>query len=168
MSSIAPSGIDGLDELVGGGFPRSGLIVLAGNPGTSKTIFSAQFLYRGAVDQGERGVYVSFAEDKDQFYRNMKALGLDFERLEKEGLFSFLDMLTVREAGISPVLELIISKIAELGAKRLVIDSFSAMAQAFEKPHDARIVLHTILGRVARSVGCTTLLIVEVPTGDLR
>jgi circadian clock protein KaiC len=115
MSSIAPSGIDGLDELIGGGFPRSGLIVLAGNPGTGKTIFSAQFLYRGAVEHGERGVYVSFAEDKNQFYRNMGALGLDLEKLEKEGLFSFLDMLTVREAGISPTLELIIGKVAELG-----------------------------------------------------
>jgi len=106
MSDRVASGIDGLDELVGGGFPRGGLIVLAGNPGTGKTIFSAQFLYRGAVDQGERGVYVGFAEDKEQFYRNMRALGLDFERLERDGLFSFLDMLTVREAGISSILEL--------------------------------------------------------------
>jgi circadian clock protein KaiC len=111
---------------------------------------------------------VSFAEDKEAFYRNMRALGFDFEKLEKEGLFSFLDMLTVKEAGISPVLELMIGKVAELGAKRLVIDSFSTMAQAFEKLHDARIVLHTILGRVARSMGYTTLLIVEIPTGSPR
>jgi len=167
MSNRVASGIEGLDELLGGaeGFPKGGLIVLAGNPGTGKTIFSAQFLYRGAVDQGEKGVYVSFAEDREQFYRNMKGFGFDFERLEKEGLFSFLDMLTVREAGISPVLELMIGKVAELGVKRLVIDSFSAMAQAFKEPHDARIVLHTILSRVARSMGCTTLLVVEVPHG---
>jgi len=141
---------------------------LAGNPGTGKTIFSAQFLYRGAVEHGERGVYVSFAEDKEAFYRNMKEFGFDFERLEREGLFSFLDMLTVREAGVSSILELIIGKVAGLGAKRLVVDSFSAMAQAFKEPHDARIVLHTILGRVARSMGCTTLLIVEVPHGKSK
>jgi circadian clock protein KaiC len=168
MGDRVASGIDGLDELIGGGFPRGGLIVLAGNPGTGKTIFSAQFLYRGVVDHGEKGVYVGFAEDKDQFYRNMRALGLDFERLEREGLFSFLDMLTVREAGISSILELIIGKVAETGAERLVIDSFSAMAQAFEKPHDARIVLHAILGKIARSMGCTTLLVVEVPHGESR
>jgi len=117
------------------------------------------------VDYGERGVYVSFAEEKGQFYHNMKGLGLDFERLEREGLFSFLDMLTVKEEGVSTILELIISKALELGAKRLVIDSFSAMAQAFREPHDARIVLHTILGRLVRSIGCTTILIVEVPHG---
>jgi KaiC/GvpD/RAD55 family RecA-like ATPase len=167
-SYLVPTGIDGLDELLGGGFPRGGLIVLAGNPGTGKTTFSAQFLYRGCVNCGERGIYVSFAEDKEQFYRNMRALGLDFERLEREGSFSFLDMLTVREAGISSILELIIGKVAETGAKRLVIDSFSAMAQAFERPHDARIVLHAILGKIARSMGCTTLLVVEVPHGESR
>jgi len=94
MGGRVASGIDGLDELISGGFPRGGLIVLAGDPGTGKTIFSAQFLYRRVVDHGEKGVYVSFAEDKEQFYRNMRALGLDFERLEREGLFSFLDVLT--------------------------------------------------------------------------
>jgi circadian clock protein KaiC len=167
-SYLVPSGIDELDELVSGGFPRGGLIVLAGNPGTGKTIFSAQFLYRGCVDCGERGIYVSFAEDKDQFYGNMRALGLDFERLEREGQFSFIDMLTVREAGISPTLELVVNKVAEMRARRLVIDSFSAMAQAFEKPHDVRIVLHAILGKIVRSMNCTTLLIVEVPHGESR
>jgi len=85
--------------------------------------------------------------------------------LEGEGLFSFLDMLTVKEAGISAALELIVGRVAELGAERLVIDSFSAMAQAFREPHEARIVLHTILGKLVRSIGCTTLLIVEVPHG---
>jgi len=165
---LTPSGIDGLDELLGGGLPRGGLIVLAGNPGTGKTMFSAQFLYRGAVDHGERGVYVSFAEDREQFYRNTRSLGFDFERLEKEGHFSFLDMLTVREEGISVALELIITKVAELGAKRLVVDSFSAMAQAFREPHDARIALHTILSKIVRSMGCTTLLIVEVPHGKSK
>ena len=168
MSDRVTSGIDGLDELLGGGLPRGGLIVLSGNPGTGKTIFSAQFLYRGAVDRGEKGVYVSFAEDKEAFYRNMRAFGFDFEKLEREGLFSFLDMLTVREAGISTLLELVIGRVAELGAKRLVVDSFSAMAQAFREPHDARIVLHTILGKLVRSMGCTTLLIVEIPHGTSR
>jgi KaiC/GvpD/RAD55 family RecA-like ATPase len=167
-SYLIPAGIDGLDELVGGGFPRGGLIVLAGNPGTGKTTFSAQFLYRGCVNYGECGIYVSFAEDREQFYRNMRALGFDFEKLEREGLFSFLDMLTVRESGVSSILELIIGKVAELGAKRLVIDSFSAMAQAFKEPHDARIVLHTILSKVVRSMGCTTILIVEMPHGGSR
>jgi circadian clock protein KaiC len=45
-----PTGIDGLDPLIEGGFPRGSLVLLAGNPGTGKTIFSMQFLYNGAED----------------------------------------------------------------------------------------------------------------------
>ena len=60
----------GLDLLVGGGFPFGSLILLAGNPGTGKTVFSAQFIYRGAADYGENGVYVSFAESREVFLRN--------------------------------------------------------------------------------------------------
>jgi circadian clock protein KaiC len=168
VSSLVPSGIEGLDELVGGGLPRGGLIVLAGNPGTGKSIFSAHFLYRGCVDYGESGVYVGFAEDREAFYRNMKAFGFDFEKLEREGRFSFLDLVTMREEAISTIMELIVRKIAELGAKRLVVDSFSAMAQAFRETHDVRIVLHTILGRIVKSMGCTTILVVEVPYGETR
>ena len=57
-----PTGINSLDALIEGGFPRGSLILLAGNPGTGKTIFSMQFLFKGAEDYGESGIYVSFAE----------------------------------------------------------------------------------------------------------
>jgi len=52
---LAPSRIEGLDELLGGASRGGGLTILAGNPRTEKTVFSAQFLYRGAVDYGEGG-----------------------------------------------------------------------------------------------------------------
>jgi len=45
-----PTGISGLDEVLGGGFPRGSLVILAGNPGTGKTIFSATFLYNGIIN----------------------------------------------------------------------------------------------------------------------
>jgi len=57
-----PTGVDGLDQLIEGGFQRGSLILLAGNTGTGKTVFGAKFLCKG-VDLGETGVYVSFAED---------------------------------------------------------------------------------------------------------
>ncbi|MEM2570045.1 MAG: ATPase domain-containing protein, partial [Candidatus Bathyarchaeia archaeon] len=128
-----PTGISGLDEIAGGGFPKNSLIILAGNPGTGKTIFSAHFLYYGAANYGEKGVYVSFAESKEAFLKNMRGLGLDFEKLEKEGKFRFLDMVTVRSEAVSTVLEAILKEVSGLGAKRLVIDSFSALAQAFRE-----------------------------------
>ena len=162
------TGIPCLDQIIGGGFPRGSLILLAGNPGTGKTVFSAQFIHRGASEYGENGVYVSFAESRDVFYNHMHGFGFDFEKLEEGGRFKFLDMVTVREEGVSTMLEMVLGEVSNLKAKRLVVDSFSALAHAFEEPIDARIILHTILGKIVRQQGCTTLLIVETPTGVER
>lgn len=162
------TGTDGLDGLIEGGFPRGSLILLAGKPGTGKTVFAAHFLYNGALRHGENGVYVSFAEDRKTFMENMLGYGLDFEELEREGKTKILDLVTVKEEAISTILEMILGEIHSLKAKRLVIDSFSAMVQAFKEMVDARIVLHTILGKIARQAGCTTLLIAEVPMGEER
>ncbi len=162
------TGVDELDKIIGGGFPKGSLILIAGNPGTGKTVFSARFLYRGAVDYGENGVYVNFAESRETFYRNMRSFGFDFEHLEKEGRFRYLGMLAVRESNVSSVLKLILEEINKVRAERLVIDSFSPLAQAFERPHYVRILIHTVLDRIVRKAGCTTLMVVEIPFGEKR
>jgi len=161
-----PSGIDGLDPLIDGGFPKGSLILLAGNPGTGKTVFGVQFLCKGAKDYGENGIYVSFAESEDTLFHNMsKLFGYDLKIVE-DGKIKVLDFTTVTEKGLSTILEMILEEVTALKAKRLVIDSFSAMAQAFKEPIEARIILHNILGKIVRQLGCTIILIVEVPTGS--
>jgi len=163
-----PSGIDGLDSLIDGGFPKGSLILLAGNPGTGKTVFGMQFLCRGAQDYGENGIYVSFAESEDTLFHNMsKLFGYDL-KTGGDGKVKVLDFTTVTEKGLSTILEMILKEITALKAKRLVIDSFSAMAQAFKEPIEARIILHNILGKMVRQLGCTTILVVEVPSGSER
>ena len=157
-----PTGIVGLDDLIEGGFPRSGLVLLAGSPGSGKTIASAHYIYHGAKNLDENGVYVSFAERRELFLDNMRRFGLDFEMLESEGKFKFLDLITTSEEAVSSTLDIVIREVFEINAKRLVIDSFSAMAQAFNKKIDARIILH-LLDKLMRQTGCTTLLLVELP-----
>ena len=163
-----PTGIDGLDSLIEGGFPRGSLILLAGNPGTGKTVFSMQFLYKGAENYGETGIYVSFAESEDTIIHNISRLfGRDLKNKEKvNGKVKILDFTTVTEKGLSTILEMVLEEVTVLKAKRLVIDSFSAMAQTFKEPIEARIIIHNILGKLVRQLGCTTLLIAEVPTGS--
>ena len=157
-----PTGIVGLDDLIEGGFPRSSLVLLAGSPGSGKTIASAHYIYHGAKNLDENGVYVSFAERREFFLDNMKRFSLDFEMLESKGKFKFLDLITTREEAVSSTLDTVIREVFEIDAKRLVIDSFSAMAQAFKKKIDARIILH-LLDKLMRQTGCTTLLLVELP-----
>lgn len=159
------TGIGGLDGVIEGGFPKGSLILLAGNPGTGKTVFSAQFLAKGA-ELGEPGVYVSFAEAKDVLIENLsRHLGIDFKKFEAEDKLRILDFTVMKEEATPILLEAILGEVEALGAERLVLDSFSAMAQALKSPIDVRIVVHTILGKIVRGMGCTTLMIGEVPVG---
>ena len=160
------TGVEGFDSLIEGGFPRGDLILLVGHPGSGKTILSSQFLYNGATKQREPGIYVSFAENREAFLRNMQRSKMDFEKLEREGLFKFIDFVTVKESAVDEALNAVISEIDALKARRLVIDSFSALAQAFAEKIDARIVLHTVLGRMTRLSGVTTILIAEEALGS--
>ncbi|MEM4497524.1 MAG: ATPase domain-containing protein [Nitrososphaerota archaeon] len=161
------TGIPGVDELIGG-LPRGELVIIAGGPGTGKTMFSAGFIYWGAAKYGEKGVYVSLAEDKETFITNMRRVGYDFRSLEDRGLFHFIDALTLMEAGTAELLEAIIEDVVSFGPQRLVIDSLSALAQGMREPRELRVFLHSLLSKIMRGLGCTTILIEEVPVGEAR
>ncbi|MEM3507181.1 MAG: ATPase domain-containing protein [Candidatus Bathyarchaeia archaeon] len=161
------TGIDGLDEVIEGGFPKGSLILLAGEPGTGKTVFSTQFLAKGA-ELGEPGIYASFIEPKETFFNNMsRHLGLDF-KIELERKFKFLDYIAVKEEAITVLLETILNEIKALKAKRLVIDSFSAIVQSFKEPINVRILINIVLGKIVGQMGCTTIMIEEIPIGESR
>jgi len=162
-----PTGIPDLDETIEGGLPKAGLFLVAGTPGSGKTAFSAKFLYEG-VTRGDRGIYVSFAEGREAFFTETARNGLDFAKAEEEGKFLYMDLLTVKNEGIPAVTQSIVDAVIDFKASRLVIDSFSAMAQAVPQLIEARSILHTILGKVIRQAECTTLLISEVPVGTTR
>lgn len=165
-SKKSPLGIVELDEVLGGGFPARSLILLTGNAGSGKTVFSTQFLYNGAVTYGEKGVYVSFAENREDYYRNMLSLGMDMRSLERKRLFKFMDMVTMQgEDALKIITETIVKTTSELKAKRLVIDSLSALLQTMGAA-EARMFLHTVLSRVTKSLGATTIIVGEIPYGE--
>jgi circadian clock protein KaiC len=63
-----PSGINGLDEITGG-LPKKRIILVAGGPGTGKSLFGLHFLVSGAMDFDEPGVFVSFEESEEEITR---------------------------------------------------------------------------------------------------
>ncbi len=164
MFRRVPTGIPELDNVIEGGLPKAGLFLVAGTPGSGKTAFSARFLYEGII-KGDKGIYVSFAEGRDAFFSETARSGLDFARADEAGMFLYMDLLTVKNEGIPAVIQSIVDAVLDFKASRLVIDSFSAMAQAVPHLIEARSILHTILGKVIRQAECTTLLILEVPMG---
>jgi circadian clock protein KaiC len=164
LNERIPTGIEGLDKLVEGGIPRGSLLVLAGSPGSGKTIASAQYIYHGATKLGENGVYISFGERKEVFFENMERFGLNFKELEEKRQFKFLDLMTTTNEGISETIKIALDEVRRMKAQRLVLDSFTAIASAFNNKIEARIVLH-LLEKLMRDIGCTTLLLVEIPMG---
>jgi circadian clock protein KaiC len=165
MIQRTSTGVKGFDELIEQGFPVDSLILIAGGPGAGKTTFSAQFLYEGAVRFGEKGVYACFAETRNSFLRAMLRFGWNFERLESEGMCAILDLSTSKEAGIQSNLDVILSQVTSMKAKRLVIDSFTAMSMALKEAIDIRYLVH-LLYQFLQKVGCTTILISDTPWGS--
>ena len=161
-----PTDIPGFDELIDGGFPTNSLVLLAGKPGTGKTIFSAQYLYNGAMLHKEPGIYISFAENRDTFMESMTQLGMDFEPLEKTKMFRFADMLTPKGVLAKDTIDLMIKEISVIKAKRLVIDSFNALSIGLKDVAQIRIFLHMAIVKMMRGMGVTTVMISESLVGD--
>ena len=77
----SPTGIQGLDEITGGGLPRGRPTLVCGGAGCGKTLFAAEFLVRGAMQFGEPGVFMSFEETGAELRANVASLGFDLAGL---------------------------------------------------------------------------------------
>jgi circadian clock protein KaiC len=161
------TGVAGLNKILEGGFPEGSMILLAGSPGSGKTIFSGQFLYSN-LKKNRPGVYVTLAEGKQPLFDNLMRFNWNFSRYEKQGLFRVIDWVTGSQSSIGALSEQILSTIAQIKAKILVVDSITSIVEFFEKSADTKIFLHTALSKISRSMGVTTVLIGEIPTGSRR
>ena len=77
----APTGIQGLDEITGGGLPRGRPTLVCGSAGCGKTLFAMEFLVRGATEFGEPGVFMAFEETAEELAQNVRSLGFDLDEL---------------------------------------------------------------------------------------
>jgi len=163
-----PTGIARLDEMLGGGLPKGSTTLVAGGPGTGKTILAAQFIYSGATKYGEKGVYVIFGESAETFKNNMLSLGWDFGKLQEKRQVEILDLISLREPeSVETTFDEIVETARVLGAKRLVIDSITALTVVFRDVAEIRTLI-SVLQKVLRGLNCTTILITEVPWGSNR
>src|SRR3982751_3850283 len=84
----APTGITGFDEITGGGLPRGRPSLVSGGAGCGKTLFSMEFLVRGATEFAEPGLFISFEENAEELAQNVAPLGFDLAALQKQGLLA--------------------------------------------------------------------------------
>jgi len=164
MNEVCPTGISGLDELLNGGIPKGNIVLVAGTPGAGKTTMAAKFIYEG-LRQGEPGVYLSFLESKADFLKFMKLLGMDFEPYLRDGTFQYIEGLqsTTFEAARENLIEFL-DAVARLGAKRVVIDSITAITQ-MTTLRGARELVKNALVLGLRPYEVTGLIVAELPIG---
>lgn len=132
------TGIEGFDRLIEGGFEKGSINMVVGDSGSGKTIFAMQFLIEG-LRRGEKCLFVTFEEKKEEFYSNMLDFGWNLTDYEKQGKFFFLEynpekVKTMIEEGGGEIESLVLKhKIS-----RLVIDSITSFALLFEEELEKR------------------------------
>ena len=84
LDERAPTGIAGLDEMLGGGLPRASATVVQGGTGTGKTLLGLQFLLEGARN-GEPGIHFALEETTNQLRQIARGLGWDLRPFEERG-----------------------------------------------------------------------------------
>src|SRR5437764_1949704 len=81
-----PTGIEGLDEITGGGLPLGRPTLICGRAGCGKTVMAVEFLVRGATRYNDPGLFVAFEERSEELAENVRSLGFDLDELEKRNL----------------------------------------------------------------------------------
>jgi circadian clock protein KaiC len=129
-----PTGIQGLDELTGGGLPAGRPTLVCGGPGCGKTLLAITFLVHGAVDHAEPGLLVSFDERIPDLSVNVASLGFDLPDLQRRNLLATdyvrVDRQEMHETGEYDLEALFIRlgyAVETVGARRVVLDTIDTL-----------------------------------------
>lgn len=129
-----PTGVDGLDEITDGGFPKGRPTLICGGAGCGKTLLSMQFLIKGITDFKEPGVFMSFEEPSDDLTLNVKSLGFNLEKLKADKKLVVdhvrVERSEIEEAGEYDLDGLFIRlghAIDSIKAKRVVLDTIESL-----------------------------------------
>lgn len=152
------TGISGLDEMLGGGFVRETANLVEGAPGTGKTTLGMQFIYNGIVHDDEPGLIITFEEFPQQYYRDAASFGWEFKDLEKKGLLKvIMTSPEVSRLDIESVGGMIETSIAQMGARRVVVDSMTHFTRLTQDPVELRSLQFNFINALKRE-GLTSVL----------
>ncbi|MEE8168394.1 MAG: ATPase domain-containing protein [Candidatus Hydrothermarchaeales archaeon] len=182
------TGIAGFDEMLDGGIPKGYTILVAGGPGAGKSTFAMQYLYKGFTDYNENGIYITLEERPRDIVRNFSGYGWDMSKIKIIGMIpqkasiaqgtkyispedlekqkdSNLLEFTPRKFSVDLVRDIITREVESLNAKRLVIDSLASLSLQMEDIYEIR---QEVLGlsNLLNELGCTSLLLTEMPEGQ--
>ena len=130
----APTGISGLDEITNGGLPAGRPTLVAGGPGSGKTLLGITFLVNGATRFNEPGVLMSFEENAEELAADVSSLGFDLAGLAEQGRlvvdYVHIDRSEIEETGEYDLEGLFVRldlAVRSIGAKRVVLDTIESL-----------------------------------------
>jgi len=163
----ALTGIQGLDEITGGGLPSGRPTLVSGGAGSGKTMFGLEFLVRGATHYGEPGVFMSFEETIPDLTKNAASLGFDLGQLVADKKL-FLDHVYISRTEIAETGEYdldglfirIADAVQRIGAKRVVLDTIEALFGELPNPGILRAEIRRLFAWL-KERGLTTVITAE-------
>lgn len=160
----SPTGIQGLDEITGGGLPKGRPTLVTGGAGCGKTVLAMEFLVRGARQFNEPGVFMAFEETAKDLTQNVASLGFDLKDLiarKKMVLdFVYIERSEIEETGEYDLEGLFIrlgKAIDSIGAKRVVLDTIESLFAGLPNPLIVRAELRRLF-RWLRDKGVTAII----------
>ena len=169
----SPTGIQGLDEITGGGLPKGRPTLVCGGAGCGKTLLAMEFLVRGATQFDEPGVFMAFEETTKDLTQNVASLGFDLNDLiarKKIVLdFVYIERSEIEESGEYDLEGLFIRlghAIDSIGAKRVVLDTIESLFSGLPNPAILRAELRRLF-RWLKDKGVTAIVTGERGDGTL-
>jgi circadian clock protein KaiC len=169
----APTGIQGLDEITGGGLPKGRPTLVCGGAGCGKTLLAMEFLVRGATEFNEPGVFMAFEETARDLTQNTVSLGFDLKDLvarKKIVLdYVYVERNEIEESGEYDLEGLFIrlgAAIDSIGAKRVVLDTIESLFSGLPNPAILRAELRRLFGWL-KDKGVTAVITGERGDGML-
>ena len=132
------TGIQGLDEITGGGLPQGRPTLVCGSAGCGKTVLAMEFLLRGALQYHEPGVFMCFEETEDDLAKNFASMGFDLNDLVTRKMLA-IDYVRVERSEIEETGEFDLEglfvrleyAINSVKAKRVVLDTVEGLFAGF-------------------------------------
>ncbi|SDM17946.1 RecA-superfamily ATPase, KaiC/GvpD/RAD55 family [Halogranum gelatinilyticum] len=162
MPEVLKTGIEGLDSVLNGGIVKNAAVLVSGNPGTGKSIFGIQYLYKGVTEFDERGIYISFEENAEDIRQAAESVGFDKwgELVEDDDIKVYDKQVMLREGDFTSAIDKLLDDFTESKYDRLVLDSLTMFQLFFDDERENRTYLLKFTD-ILKQNGLTSLLINE-------
>jgi len=166
-----PTGVPGLDEILGGGLPQYSFNIIAGAPGCGKTTLAHQIVFANATPENPALYFTVLGEPALKMLRYQQQFAF-FDQAKLNGAIRFINLShVVLEQDLSAVLDTIVKEVEASKARIVVVDSFRTVVRKAQSSSTSETELQGFVQRLAlhlTSWQATTFLIGEYVEAELR